>query len=1215
MRIIASVSLALLLSGGLVRGGTPPAAARPAIHQTAPTETLAEYGRLPLSFEPNQGQTDGSVKFVANGKGYSLFLTPHEMVVALERPGASTGAQAGAGWSAVRLRFSGASGSAEITGQDELPGKANYFIGNNSDLWRTDVPTYARVRYAGIYPGVDAVFYGRQGKLEYDFSVAPGVNLHNVRFTVSGASAVRLNRAGDLVISTPAGDVTLQRPVAYQTKGAVERALRAGYVRLGRREFGFAVPGYVRSNPLVIDPTLIYSTYLGGSGGDVAYGVGVDSSGAVYVAGVTNSTNFPTSGAYQAASNGNGDAFISKLKADGTGLIYSTYLGGNGADSAAGLAVDSLGDVFVTGSTTSSNFPVTPTKSGLSATEAFQTAYGGNGDAFVTELSSSGSKLIYSSFLGGSSADYGQAITVDSSGNAYVTGSTQSPDFPTVGPFQPTLGGSSDAFVTKVNFSGTELVYSTFLGGSQADTGQGIRVDSSGNAYVAGYTFSTDFPTQGPMQGANEGDADAFVTELNSTGSALTFSTYLGGSGRDRAFGLTLDSSGAIYVIGDTQSSDYPTTSGAFQVIYGGNGDAFLTKLNAGGTGLTYSTFIGGSGVDQGNGVAVDSKGDAAVVGFTQSSDFPAVNPFQAVLGLTGGSSCGASPCADAFVGIFNPTGNQATYLSYLGGSGADFGQAIALDSSGDAYVAGSSSSDNFPAVATAYQGQLAGVAGNAFVTKVDAADSAAIAIDPPKLNFGNETVSVRSPVQTVTVANVGSSPLVISSITPPTSDFSETDNCVGSVAPRGGTCTINITFTPSSVATETDQFSIADNAPGSPQIITVSGTGVTAATAVTVAPTTLSFPDTNVSSVSAAQNVTITNTGTSTLNITKINVTGDFTETDTCAALFYTLGVGQSCSVSVVFAPTASGARTGTLTIYDNASGSPQGVTLSGNGLALFSVSSPNPTISTIIGSTSAMFSVTAADFHGFTGSISLSCSATVTCTFSPTSIFGGQTSTLTVSSLTAPQTNSLTFSLVGTSGSQTASTNLTVLFESFSLSASPALNTVVAGTPANYTVLVNPANGFNEAITLSCSNLPVGASCTFNPASPKTNGSSPASVALTVATTQSSMLLKPGPGPWWPRGILWMLAGAWVLAGILMLLLRRLPPTHPLRAAAFGSARRAMAISVILALLLLLGSCRGINTATAPTATGNYIITITGTLNSNSSITKTTTVDLAVT
>jgi hypothetical protein len=1187
------------------------------------------FSRLPLSFEPNVGQTDSQVKFLTRGPGYNLFLTPDEAVLSLEQPTDLSRAHPALTRmrSVVRVELAGANPRVELTGESELPGKSNYFIGNDPREWHTGVPTYAQVRYRGVYRGVDAVYYGRQGDLEYDFVVAPGSDPHQVRFRIVGADTVKVDEAGNLLLTTKQGLVTLRCPQAYQGEGAHKRRVAVRYAARSKNEFGFEVASYRRDQALTIDPALLLSTYLGGTGGDVAYGVGVDSTGDVYVAGETNSTDFPTETAFQASNGGSGDCFISKLNDTGTQLLYSTYLGGSGADGVAGMAVNASGAVFITGTTYSSNFPVAPktTAANPSSPQAFQTTYAGNGDAFVAVIPSSGSALTYASYLGGSGADFGQGITFDSAGNAYVTGSTQSPDFPIptgTTPFQSAVAGSSDVFVAKVNFSGTELLNSTYLGGTQADTGQGIQVDSSGNVYVTGYTFSTNFPTMNPIQAANAGNADAFVTELNSSLSALTFSTYLGGSERDRAFGIALDSSANMYIAGDTQSSDFPTTKGGpvLQSAYNGNGDAFVAEIKAGTTpSIGYSTYLGGTGTDQANGIVVDSKGNAGVVGFTNSSNFPLNDAMQQILGLNGGSGCGTSLCSDVFVADVMPGGVQTVYATFLGGGGADFGQAIAVNGSGDLYVAGSTSSDNFPALGGAYQGNLGGVAGNAFVAEIEAADAPAIAFAPQKLNFGNQPVSVTSTTQTVTIVDMGSLPLVISSITPPSSDFTESDNCVGTVAARGGTCTINITFTPTATGSVTDEFAIDDNSANSPHIITVSGTGVTQATSVTVTPTTLVFANTTVGSVTKAQTVTITNTGTSTLDITSISVTGDFTQTNTCASapLFNTLGPSQFCSASVIFAPTASGSRSGTLSISDNATGSPQGVALSGVGLAQFSLTAKNPTISAIIGTTTVTYTILATSPTNFTGSIALSCPSNLTCSFSPSGIAANATtgSTLTLSNLSISTTNPLNFVVTGTSGSQVSTANLTLLLSTFTLTASPSVASVVAGAPAFYTVLVNPIFDFNQQVLLSCTgSFPPGVGCTFSSSSVTPNGTSPSTVQLKVTTTVSNVSGWRGlwPGGKHPPEFTLVLGGVWLLLTLLLIFKTR---SWTLSGARYSRiASRALILAMMVVFLALLGSCRGLTSSTSPTPPGPYVITITGTLQSNTDVTQSTTVDLAV-
>ncbi len=1171
----------------------------------------SSYAHLPLSFEANQGQTDSRVKYLARGQNYTLFLTGHDAVLALSSGRSGRPGQKPASSAVIRLRLLGSEPAARITGQSLLGGTSNYFLGNDPRNWHTHIPNYARVRYHQVYPGIDLVYYGRQGELENDFMLSPGSDPDSIRIGLEGVDGLRIAPSGDLVLKAGDGEVYLRRPRAYQGN----REVSVHYVLDARNEVGFKLGRYDRRQQLVIDPVLAYSTYFGGSGGDIGYGIAVDSSGNAYVTGISNSSNFPTSSGSSSTSYGSGgDAFVLKINPTGSAtssttpqMVYSTFLGGNGTDSGNAIAVDAGGDAYVTGSTTSSNFSTT--------TGVFQTTYGGAGDAFVTELSSTGSSLVYSSYLGGSGADAGMGIAVDSSNNAYVTGSTQSPNFPTLNPVQAVNNGASDAFISKVNFDATQLVYSTYVGGTKAEVGQSIKVDSSGNAYIAGYTFSSDFPLQNPVQGSNAGTVNAFVTEIDAAGATFPFSTYFGGSSDDRAFGLALDGSGNVYITGSSQSTDFPTTVGVVQGANQGQTDAFVAKLNPAGPSVTYATLLGGAGVDQSNGIATDSSGNAFVAGFTNSSNFPTYSPIQSILGITGGSSCGTAPCADAFVTELNPTGTALVHSTYLGGSGADFGQAIALGPTGNPYLTGSTSSNNFPAIAGALQSSLSGVAGNVFIAEIASDNAPGISIVPQNIDFGNQTLNVRSSVHTVNVTNEGTAALSITQITfsetdsTGNTDFAETDNCVGTVAASGGTCSINITFTPSSAGVETGTFSIADNAAGSPHLIKVRGMGVTSATAVTVAPTSLSFGNVTVGDVSAAQSVTITNTGTQTLTFSNFTANGDYAQTNTCTS--NTLNVGQSCTVSVTFSPVASGARNGSLSISDNAAGSPQVVALSGTGDAQFTMSSPSANVTTVIGSGTATFTVAASAPNSFSGSITLSCPASLNCSFSPASIVAGQTSTLTISGLTASMANPFAFNVIGTSGSQSAAVSLNLLFADYNLSVSPSLNTIMAGAAATYTLTLNPINGFDKQVQLACgSGMPPGATCNFSNSSVTPNGVT--TVSLTIQTTKNA---SAPPPPAVPPGMVPPLMVAFfvlVLAGLFLLGRRRnrVPGL---------AGRRLVAVQVCMLCLLLLGetflvSCRS-TPAVSGSTTGNYIITVNGTLGSNSSVVRSTNIDLAIT
>ncbi|MGO9899841.1 MAG: SBBP repeat-containing protein [Solirubrobacteraceae bacterium] len=634
---------------------------------------MASYGRLPLGFEPNVAPSDRRVRFLASSGGGTVFLASDEAVLAL----------AGAGRShepVLRVRFMGAA-DPQLRGVARLSGSANYFVGRDRARWRVDVPMFARVRYRHLWPGVDASFYGNGSQLQYDFELSPGADPTRIALRFVGAREERFDSDGGLVLTLPGGSrVRELAPVAYQGMGRTRRPVAVRFV-LSAGVAHLALGPYDHGEALTVDPALVYSTYLGGSGEDAGNAIAVDAAGDAYVTGFTFSTNFPTTpGAYQTANAGGEDAFVAKLNAAGDGLLYATYLGGSGTDDGHGIAVDSAGDAYVAGSTTSTNFPTTP--------GAYQTANAGGEDAFVAKLNAAGA-LDYSTYLGGGGDDLANAIAVDAAGEAYATGLTESTSFPTASPLQSTLDGLEDAFVTKLNTTGSGLVYSTYLGGSGSDVGFSIAVDSAGEAYVAGETGSTNFPTIHPLQAANAGGEDGFVAKLNTTGSGLVYSTYLGGAGTDFANGIAVDSAGDAYITGYTASTNFPTLD-AVHPSCGDpgctQGDAFVAKLNPAGT-LGYSTYLGGSGADEGNAVAVDGTGEAYVTGVTFSADFPTLSPEQL---FTGGGR-------DAFVTKLNPAGNALVYSTYLGGSGDDYGYGIALDPAGDAFVTGFTMSTNFP--------------------------------------------------------------------------------------------------------------------------------------------------------------------------------------------------------------------------------------------------------------------------------------------------------------------------------------------------------------------------------------------------------------------------------------------------------------------------------------------------------------------------------------
>ena len=550
------------------------------------------YGKLPLSFEANQGQTDGRVKFLARTGGSTLFLTSTEAVLVLTKSEARAKRDRFRGptpdltqrqktsRTVVRMTLVGANPQPQVAGLEEFPGNVNYFIGNDPTKWRTNVPTYAKVEYRDVYPGVNLVYYGNQRKLEYDFVVAPGADPGAIRLAFEGVDNLTLDTQGNLILHTVGGEIRQQVPIVYQESNGARREISGRYVLQGKDGVGFQVAAYDRTKPLVIDPVLVYSTYLGGSGFDGGLGIALDASGNAYVTGEISSIDFPTANPIQATfGGGSNDAFMAKLNAAGSALVYSTYLGGSGDDVTTGIAVDGAGNAYVTGITSSTDFPTV---------NPLQAAFGGGVfDGFVAKFNATGTALVYSTYLGGSSAaftagDAGLGIAVDGAGNAYVTGRTPSADFPTVNPLQATFGGGdADAFMAKLNAAGSALVYSTYLGGSGFEqVFGGIAVDAAGNAYVTGSTTSADFPTANPIQATLTGVEDAFVAKLNAAGLALVYSTYLGGSGFNEPVGIAVDGAGNAYVTGITSSTDFPTVNPLQATFGGGDHDAFVAKLN-----------------------------------------------------------------------------------------------------------------------------------------------------------------------------------------------------------------------------------------------------------------------------------------------------------------------------------------------------------------------------------------------------------------------------------------------------------------------------------------------------------------------------------------------------------------------------------------------------------------------------------------------------------
>jgi hypothetical protein len=824
-------------------------------------QVRAAYAQLPLIFEQNQGQSDPQVKFLAHGQGYGLFLTQKAAVLTLQQASRGKSQQA-----VLSMSLDGSNNPGAVEGTDRLPGTSNYFIGNDPKQWYTRVPQFARVNYAGVYPGIDLAYYGNQGQLEYDFFVAPHADAAQIKLHFGGADHIQLASDGTLVLNANGSQLRLQAPRIYQTFGARRIPVAGHYAMLAGNSVGIALANYDHSRELVIDPILTYSTFLGGTGSEACSaisgsgtpisncpGITVDSISNVYIAGTTTSADFPNPTAPPALT-GTANVFIAKLNINASGaaqLVTSIFLGGNGTDLPAGIAIDSGFNVIVTGTTSSTNFPVI---------NAYQSAPASAGShVFVSKFDLTADTLRYSTYLSGNGQDAARGLALDGGGNIYILGATTSTDVPsltdvfpsTLGSFQDASRGASQFFFTKINptSSGVNSIsYSSYFGGGNPTNGKtlggGIALDTAGNIYITGGTNflntqnnpDTDFPILNPFQvcldtpvNPTSGTCsvaltatDAFVAKFSPvTGSTnqftLNYSSYLGGTGDDVGYGVAADTASDTYLTGSTTSNDFvlPTATVSFQSANQGGTDAFVAKvapfllvLNTTATqasALDYFSYLGGSGTDVGLAITADNIGGAYVAGYTNSPNFPTNNgTFTALAGAN-----------DGFAVRVDTTASTATtpseFMTYLGGAGNDAATSIVLDNLGGTVIGGETFSSNFP-TANPFQGSLAGTS-DAFITRLGPVVTLSMvgSPSPSPVGVGNQVTF------TYTITNSGDAVqgLIFTDTpqggninSPITGSTTSGGTCstgsvigltctIGAIAGSGGTATVTVLMTP----------------------------------------------------------------------------------------------------------------------------------------------------------------------------------------------------------------------------------------------------------------------------------------------------------------------------------------------------------------------------------------------------------------------------------
>lgn len=1108
-------------------------------HSGVPTTSAIKLG---LGFEPNYGQTSSQVNFVSRGPGYTAFLTTDGMVLSLHAQESASDALAAKGQPSssmranLRFRLLGAASNPAVLGEKQLAGRVNYFIGKDPKRWHRNIPVYAQVRYRNIYPGIDLLYHSNQGRMEYDFVVAPGADPRQLRFEIQGARHIGVDSNGSLRLETQIGELHFQAPAVFQESNGQRVQINGGYALEDATHIGFRIASYDASTKLVIDPVLLYSTYLGGSGSEQPAGIAVDASGNTYLTGSTDSTDFPLT-TLGTVSAGSPHVFVMKVDPTGSNLVFADYFGGSGQDYGTSLALDAANNIYTTGGTSSSDFPLV---------SPYQGTQPGPYNAFLTKISADGSDILYSTYFGGNSTDLSVSVAVDHSGNMLIGGYTSSTNIPVANAYQssvaPNLGGVYGyyGFLTKFNPEGSSLVYSTYFAGNSMvpyncggtpcwgapnNTLQDMAVDSAGNAYVAGTTNTSNFPvTSGAYLTTDVAPTNSpigFVGKFDGSGN-LVYSTYFGDDVLTNISSIAVDGSGSAYITGlAITDGTFPLTSTGIcdPSVYGGACNfAFVSKFDPTGATLVYSTFLGPNNVATPQAIALDANNNAYVLAGTASNTFSTVNGIENFAGET-----------DILLVEIDATASNQLLATFLGGSGNDqpAPDGLALDSDGNIYIAGMTDSSDFPVTQSAFQTAFGGNT-DALVAKLSPASAAAVSMSPLSLQFASQNVSSTSPAQSVILRNMGSAVLAISSISG-NGDFSETDNC-GTSVPAAGTCTLNITFDPTAPGARAGSIVIQDNAAGSPHMINLAGTGIGAA--VSLAPATVTFPSQLIGSSSAAQVVTLSNTGNAPLSITSVQAEGDFGQTNNCPA---SLNAASACTINVTFTPTAAGTRTGTVTITDSASGIPQSVALSGIGVTPNASVSLSPLTLTFasqtIGSSSAArvvtlsntgneaLSITSVQAQGdfaqtnnCPASLNTASACTINVTFTPTAA-GTRTGNVTVVDSASGSSQSVALSGTGTSLNATVSLSpSTLTFSSLPVGSSGSPQVVTLSNTGNAALNITSVQVVgNFSQTNNCpASLSAGSGCSVNITFvPKSTGSLEGALSINDSAQSSPQVV----------------------------------------------------------------------------------------------------------